>query len=47
MRQQLRGIDHVVILVGDLDQAARAYAAMGFTLTPRGPVLVRVLRADA
>jgi|SoiMethySBSTD1v2_1073268.scaffolds.fasta_scaffold01236_23 catechol 2,3-dioxygenase-like lactoylglutathione lyase family enzyme len=36
MRQHLRGIDHVVILVGDLDQAARAYAAMGFTLTPRG-----------
>ena len=36
MRQHLRGIDHVVVLVRDLDRAQQAYARMGFTLTPRG-----------
>ena len=36
MRQHLYGIDHVVVLVRDLDRAERAYAAMGFSLTPRG-----------
>lgn len=30
-----RPIDHVVIAVRDLDAAARAYEALGFTLTPR------------
>ncbi len=29
-----RGIDHLVIAVRDLDRAAEAYAALGFTLTP-------------
>lgn len=36
MRRHLKGIDHVVVLVHDLDKAQRAYARMGFTLTPRG-----------
>jgi catechol 2,3-dioxygenase-like lactoylglutathione lyase family enzyme len=36
MRPHIRGIDHVVVLVRDLDKAQRAYARMGFTLTPRG-----------
>jgi catechol 2,3-dioxygenase-like lactoylglutathione lyase family enzyme len=30
-----RSIDHVVLAVRDLDRAARTYAALGFTLTPR------------
>lgn len=36
MRSHVQGIDHVVILVRDLDKAQKAYARMGFTLTPRG-----------
>lgn len=36
MRQHLQGIDHVVVLVRDLDKARQAYARMGFTPTPRG-----------
>ena len=36
MRKHLDGIDHVVVLVRDLDRARDAYARMGFTLTPRG-----------
>jgi len=36
MRRHLQGIDHVVVLVRDLDKARHAYARMGFTLTPRG-----------
>lgn len=36
MRQHLQGIDHVVVLVRDLDRAQQAYARMGFTPTPRG-----------
>lgn len=36
MRSHLQGIDHVVVLVRDLDKAQQAYARMGFTLTPRG-----------
>lgn len=36
MRSPIRGIDHAVILVRDLDRARDAYARMGFTLTPRG-----------
>lgn len=36
MRPHFQGIDHVVILVRDLDKAQQAYARMGFTLTPRG-----------
>ena len=36
MRRHLRGIDHVVVLVRDLDKARQAYERMGFALTPRG-----------
>lgn len=36
MRRHLSGLDHVVIAVADLDAAQAAYAAMGFTVTPRG-----------
>lgn len=36
MRSHVQGIDHVVVLVRDLDKAQKAYARMGFTLTPRG-----------
>ena len=36
MRTHVQGIDHVVILVHDLDRAQRAYQRMGFALTPRG-----------
>ena len=36
MRRHLQGIDHVVVVVRDLDKAQQAYARMGFTLTPRG-----------
>jgi catechol 2,3-dioxygenase-like lactoylglutathione lyase family enzyme len=36
MRPHLQGIDHVVVLVRDLDKARDAYARMGFTPTPRG-----------
>jgi hypothetical protein len=32
----LRSIDHIVILVRDLDQAAADYARAGFTVTPGG-----------
>ncbi|MBS1228738.1 MAG: hypothetical protein H6R17_2015 [Proteobacteria bacterium] len=36
MRKHLQGIDHVVIAVADLDQAAADFERLGFTLTPRG-----------
>lgn len=36
MRSHVQGIDHVVVLVRDLDKAREAYERMGFTLTPRG-----------
>lgn len=36
MRTQVRGIDHLVILVRDIDRAERSYRQLGFTLTPRG-----------
>ncbi len=36
MREHIRGIDHAVILVRDLDQAQETYSRLGFTLTPRG-----------
>lgn len=32
----LKGIDHIVILVRDLDQARAAYEALGFTVVPGG-----------
>ena len=36
MTHHLTGIDHVVVLVHDLDRARDVYARLGFTLTPRG-----------
>lgn len=36
MRHHLQGIDHVVVLVRDLDKAQHTYLRMGFALTPRG-----------
>ena len=36
MRRTIRGIDHVVIAVRDLDGAQRTYERLGFGLTPRG-----------
>jgi len=36
MRKHIRGIDHVVLLVRDLDRARSTYERLGFTLTPRG-----------
>jgi len=36
MWRHIRGIDHAVVLVRDLDRARDSYARMGFTLTPRG-----------
>jgi catechol 2,3-dioxygenase-like lactoylglutathione lyase family enzyme len=36
MRQHIDGIDHVVIVVRDLDAARDAFRRMGFTVTPRG-----------
>ncbi|HSD54036.1 MAG TPA: VOC family protein [Burkholderiales bacterium] len=36
MRQHIDGIDHVVIVVRDLDAARDAFRNMGFTVTPRG-----------
>src|SRR5258706_9920850 len=32
----IRSIDHIVILVGDLDAASADYAALGFTVVPGG-----------
>jgi catechol 2,3-dioxygenase-like lactoylglutathione lyase family enzyme len=36
MRPHILGIDHVVVLVRDLDAAAATFARLGFALTPRG-----------
>jgi catechol 2,3-dioxygenase-like lactoylglutathione lyase family enzyme len=36
MRRHIRGIDHAVILVRDLDRTRDTYERLGFTLTPRG-----------
>ncbi|MDU9004328.1 VOC family protein [Sedimentitalea todarodis] len=36
MSHPVKGIDHCFVLVNDLDTAAAQYAAMGFTLSPRG-----------
>jgi catechol 2,3-dioxygenase-like lactoylglutathione lyase family enzyme len=36
MRPHLQGIDHVVVLVRDLDRARDAWQRMGFAPTPRG-----------
>jgi 4-hydroxyphenylpyruvate dioxygenase-like putative hemolysin len=36
MRRHIQGIDHVVIVVNDLDVAADSFRRMGFVVTPRG-----------
>jgi catechol 2,3-dioxygenase-like lactoylglutathione lyase family enzyme len=36
MQRHIRGLDHAVILVRDLDRAQDSYRRLGFTLTPRG-----------
>ncbi|MDK3018836.1 VOC family protein [Pseudodonghicola flavimaris] len=36
MTHPVKGIDHCFALVNDLDDAAEQYAALGFTLSPRG-----------
>ncbi|MBN9003184.1 MAG: VOC family protein [Rhizobiales bacterium] len=36
MTHPVKGIDHIVILVSDLDASAKHFAALGFTLSPRG-----------
>ena len=36
MLASLEGLDHVVVMVRDLDAAARNWGALGFTLSPRG-----------
>ncbi len=36
MTHPVKGIDHLVILVSDLDASAKGFAALGFTLSPRG-----------
>lgn len=36
MTHPVKGIDHIVILVSDLDASAKRFAALGFTLSPRG-----------
>ena len=36
MRKHVKGIDHVVIAVRDLDSTQETFRRMGFTLTPRG-----------
>ncbi len=36
MTSPITGLDHVVILVRDLDEAAARYRKLGFSLTPRG-----------
>ncbi len=36
MRQHIRGIDHVVVVVRNLDAALDTFQRMGFTVTPRG-----------
>ena len=36
MSHPVKGVDHCFVLVDDLDAAAARYAALGFTLSPRG-----------
>lgn len=36
MSHPVKGVDHVFILVNNLDQSASRYAALGFTLSPKG-----------
>jgi hypothetical protein len=34
--KQVIGVDHAVVVVGDLDRAAENWQRLGFTLSPRG-----------
>ena len=36
MKRAIKGIDHVMVIVPDLDRAAQAYARLGFDVQPRG-----------
>ena len=36
MRNPIGGLDHALVLVGDLDAARGCFAALGFTVSPRG-----------
>ncbi len=36
MSHPVKGVDHCFVLVDDLDESAAQYAALGFTLSPRG-----------
>ncbi|MGO1163174.1 VOC family protein [Brucella pseudogrignonensis] len=36
MTHPVRGVDHVFLLVNDLDKSAEQYRRLGFTLSPRG-----------
>jgi catechol 2,3-dioxygenase-like lactoylglutathione lyase family enzyme len=36
MKRAVRGIDHVVVMVDDIDAAQRAYRRLGFEVQPRG-----------
>src|SRR4051812_42990612 len=35
-KSHIDGIDHAMVIVRDLDAAARQYQSLGFNLTPRG-----------
>ncbi|WGF86487.1 VOC family protein [Marinivivus vitaminiproducens] len=36
MAGHIRGLDHALVAVDDIDRAAEAYARLGFAITPRG-----------
>ncbi len=36
MTHPVKGVDHVFLLVKDLDRSRDAYARLGFTISPRG-----------
>ncbi len=36
MSHPVKGVDHVFLMVNDLDESERRYAALGFTISPRG-----------
>ncbi|WP_245723317.1 VOC family protein [Lutimaribacter saemankumensis] len=36
MNHPVKGVDHVFLLVSNLDEAAKRYAELGFTISPRG-----------
>ena len=36
MLESLEGLDHIVVMVHNLDDAAERWRSLGFTLSPRG-----------